>query len=72
MVIATLTEDVAFDMTLTVGKGRGYVTASENIGDQEEQEIGRIAVDSLYSRRSRAFGMPRKMPASVRRPTTIA
>src|SRR5688572_25041286 len=25
-VIATLTEDVNFDMTLTVGKGRGYVT----------------------------------------------
>jgi DNA-directed RNA polymerase subunit alpha len=48
-VIATLTEDVTFDLTLTVGKGRGYVTASENIEDQEEQEIGRIAVDSLYS-----------------------
>src|SRR5438094_5984500 len=48
-VIATLTEDVTFDLTLTVGKGRGYVTAAENIEDQEEQEIGRIAVDSLYS-----------------------
>jgi DNA-directed RNA polymerase subunit alpha len=48
-VIATLTEDVHFDMTLTVNKGRGYVTASENIEDTEEQEIGLIAVDSLYS-----------------------
>jgi len=48
-VLATLTEDVTFDLTLTVAKGRGYVTASENIEDQEEQEIGRIAVDSLYS-----------------------
>jgi DNA-directed RNA polymerase subunit alpha len=48
-VLANLTEDVNFDMTLTVGKGRGYVTAAENIGDAEEQEIGRIAVDSLYS-----------------------
>jgi len=48
-VMATLTEDVTFDLTLTVAKGRGYVTASENIEDQEEQEIGRIAVDSLYS-----------------------
>jgi DNA-directed RNA polymerase subunit alpha len=48
-VLATLTEDVTFDLTLTVGKGRGYVTAAENIEDQEEQEIGRIAVDSLYS-----------------------
>src|SRR5687768_14787623 len=48
-VIATLTEDVAFDMTLSVDKGRGYVTAADNIGDAEEQEIGLIAVDSLYS-----------------------
>ena len=53
LVIATLTEDVAFDMTLTVSKGRGYVTASENTGDLEDQEIGRIAVDSLYSPVSR-------------------
>ncbi len=36
-------------MTLTVNKGRGYVTASENIADTEEQEIGLIAVDSIYS-----------------------
>jgi DNA-directed RNA polymerase subunit alpha len=49
MVLATLTEDYEFDMTLTVGKGRGYVTASENIMDTEEQEIGLIAVDSIYS-----------------------
>jgi DNA-directed RNA polymerase subunit alpha len=48
-VIATLTEDVPFEMTLTVNKGRGYVTASENIEDTEEQEIGLIAVDSIYS-----------------------
>jgi DNA-directed RNA polymerase subunit alpha len=49
LVIATLTEDVTFDMTLTVDKGRGYVTATENIEDVEEQEIGTIAVDSNYS-----------------------
>jgi DNA-directed RNA polymerase subunit alpha len=49
LVLANLTEDVTFDMTLTVDKGRGYVTASENIGDREEQEAGPIAVDSLYS-----------------------
>src|SRR5688572_316429 len=48
-VIATLTEDVNFDMTLSIDKGRGYVTAADNIGDSEEQEIGLIAVDSLYS-----------------------
>jgi DNA-directed RNA polymerase subunit alpha len=49
LIICTLTEDEEFDMTLTVAKGRGYVTASENIGDGEEQEIGLIAVDSIYS-----------------------
>src|SRR5437660_963512 len=49
LVIATLTEDVSFDMTLTVSKGRGYVTAAENITDTEEQEIGLMAVDSIYS-----------------------
>jgi DNA-directed RNA polymerase subunit alpha len=48
-VIATLTEDVDFDMTLTVSKGRGYVTASDNIDDADEQETGHIAVDSIYS-----------------------
>src|SRR5205823_9537036 len=49
LVLATLTEDVHFDMTMTVDKGRGYVTAGENITDAEEQEIGLIAVDSIYS-----------------------
>src|SRR5437588_8768435 len=49
LVLATLTEDVHFEMTLTVSKGRGYVTASDNIGDADEQEIGLIAVDSIYS-----------------------
>jgi DNA-directed RNA polymerase subunit alpha len=49
LVIATLTENLEFDMTLTVSKGRGYVTAADNIEDTEEQEIGLIAVDSIYS-----------------------
>jgi DNA-directed RNA polymerase subunit alpha len=49
MVIATLTEDLPFEMTLSVNKGRGYVTAAENIMDIDEQEVGLISVDSLYS-----------------------
>ena len=49
LVIATLTEDQSFEMTLSVNKGRGYVTAAENIIDAEEQEVGLISVDSLYS-----------------------
>lgn len=49
LVLATLTEDVSFEMTLTVGKGRGYITASEHLRDEEQQEVGVIAVDSIYS-----------------------
>jgi DNA-directed RNA polymerase subunit alpha len=49
LVLATLTEDMPFEMTLTVGKGRGYVTAAEHREGQDEQEIGVIDVDSIYS-----------------------
>ncbi len=49
LVIATLTEDVPFEMTLTVEKGRGYVTASEHNEGLDEQEVGTIAVDSIFS-----------------------
>jgi len=48
-VIATMTEDVTFDMQMTVDKGRGYVTAAEHREGEEEQEIGVITVDSIYS-----------------------
>src|SRR5947208_2506075 len=52
--IATLTEDVNFEMTLTVGKGRGYVTAAEHLAEEgEDAELGAITVDSLYSPVSR-------------------
>jgi len=51
LVLATLTEDFPFEMTMTVGKGRGYTTAAEHLEDAgaDEQEIGLIAVDSIYS-----------------------
>jgi DNA-directed RNA polymerase subunit alpha len=49
LTIATLTENTSFEMMLTVAKGRGYVTAGENIEDIDEQELGLIAVDSIYS-----------------------
>ncbi len=49
LVIATLTVPVDFEMELKVGKGRGYVPASEQYQSQEEQEIGLIHVDSIYS-----------------------
>jgi DNA-directed RNA polymerase subunit alpha len=48
-VIATLTDEVDFEMEFTVAKGRGYVPASEQYANEDEQEIGRIPLDALYS-----------------------
>ncbi len=47
LVIATLTSDMTFDMELDIHKGRGFVTAVENT--PEEQIIGVIPIDSIYS-----------------------
>lgn len=50
LVLCTLTDKVDFEMELRVGKGRGYVPASEQYEKQtEEQEIGLIPVDAIYS-----------------------
>lgn len=49
LIIATLTDEVDFEMEFTVEKGRGYVPASEQVQDQEEQEIGVIPVDAIFS-----------------------
>ncbi|MBL8763221.1 MAG: DNA-directed RNA polymerase subunit alpha [Phycisphaerae bacterium] len=49
LVIATLTEAVDFEMELRVEKGRGYVPAAERYNSAEEQEIGVIHTDSIFS-----------------------
>lgn len=49
LVIATLTDDVPFDMELVVETGRGFVPAAENVDDDGEQELGRIQVDASFS-----------------------
>ncbi|GMV27298.1 MAG: DNA-directed RNA polymerase subunit alpha [Phycisphaerae bacterium] len=49
LVLVTLTEPVEFEMELRVAKGRGYVPASDQYENEEEQEIGVIHVDSAYS-----------------------
>jgi DNA-directed RNA polymerase subunit alpha len=49
LVLATLTDKVDFELELRVGKGRGYVPASEQYNRQEDQEIGLIPVDAIYS-----------------------
>jgi DNA-directed RNA polymerase subunit alpha len=45
--LATLTAEVNFKMDMTARSGRGYATAEENMGP--EQEIGVIPVDSVFS-----------------------
>lgn len=47
--IATLTDDVEFDVEMTVGRGRGYAAAEDHKAVQGEQIIGLIPVDSVYS-----------------------
>jgi DNA-directed RNA polymerase subunit alpha len=51
LVLATLTEDIKFEIEMTVGNGRGYSPASERIaeGDRYDQEAGKIEVDAIYS-----------------------
>lgn len=46
-VLATLTDDIDFEMEMVVTNGRGYATAEDNRG--AEQEVGVIAVDSIFS-----------------------
>ncbi len=50
-VLATLTEDVSFEMEMVVESGRGYVPATDRIDDAErfDQEIGRVLLDAVYS-----------------------
>ena len=50
-VLATLTENIRFEMEMVVESGRGYVPVSERIADADrfEQEIGRIDLDTVYS-----------------------
>jgi DNA-directed RNA polymerase subunit alpha len=49
--ICTLTENVRFYCEMQVRKGRGYVTAEDNAS--EDQEVGTIPVDSIFSPVSR-------------------
>lgn len=49
LVVCTLTEPVDFEMELRIGKGRGYVPASEQYRRDQDQEIGLIPIDAIYS-----------------------
>lgn len=49
LVIATISKGGSIDMELTVSNGRGYVDAKTNAKLLKKDEIGVIAIDSLYS-----------------------
>ncbi len=47
LVICNLNPEVNFNMTFTIGKGRGYVPSEENA--PAEEELGVIAIDSIHT-----------------------
>jgi DNA-directed RNA polymerase subunit alpha len=47
LVIARMNPEVNLQMTLTIGKGRGYVNAEEN--RSAELDFGTIAIDSIFT-----------------------
>jgi DNA-directed RNA polymerase subunit alpha len=49
LVLATLTDNVTFDMEMEVQIGRGYVPAMERVDPDADQELGRIPLDSSFS-----------------------
>ncbi|MEE2895344.1 MAG: DNA-directed RNA polymerase subunit alpha [Planctomycetota bacterium] len=49
LVLATLTADRDFEATLTVERGRGYRPASEYYESTEDQVIGEIPIDAIFS-----------------------
>ncbi|QYU71063.1 DNA-directed RNA polymerase subunit alpha [Leptolyngbya sp. 15MV] len=49
LVICTLTEKREFEMEFRVAKGRGYVPSAEQFQKADEQEVGLIPVDAIFS-----------------------
>ena len=49
LVLATLTDDKAFEMEMVVATGRGYVPAEDRIDPDADQELGRIHLDAYFS-----------------------
>lgn len=49
LVLATLADDIDFELEMVVAKGRGFVTAEDTTPQDTDQEIGYVPVDSLFS-----------------------
>jgi len=48
-VIATLTDEIEFSAEFTVERGRGYRPASEQYNTNEDQVLGEIPIDAVFS-----------------------
>ena len=48
-VLCTLSDEVDFECEMTVAKGRGYQPASEQYNQGEDQIIGEIPIDAIFS-----------------------
>lgn len=49
LILATLTEEIDFDIDFTVEKGRGYMTASELADRETDRELGVIYIDAIFT-----------------------
>ena len=49
LVLATLTDDVPFDMEMQIDTGRGYLPAEDLVDPDADQELERIYVDASFS-----------------------
>ena len=49
LVLATLSDNVEFDMEMSVETGRGFASAEEIVSPDVDQEIGRVYVDAAFS-----------------------
>ena len=49
LMLATLTDDVKFDMEMVVQTGRGYALAEGMYGPDADQELGRVYIDASFS-----------------------
>lgn len=47
--IATLSKDAKLDMEITLSKGRGYVSCEKNRQDTQQDVVGLLSMDSIYS-----------------------
>ena len=68
--IATLEKKTKLEMYLTIGRGRGYSPAEENKSD--DQPIGVIPIDSIFSPIRRASYARRRRRASGSAPTSTS